>query len=104
MEQVPQRQSGNNLGLFFAARLAGPFVAVIAAMLATWLGGTSWFLDATASPLRLAAAFVLVGWGYVIFRVALGADRSRASAAVVAVAAVLWSVVVGLLLIAVVQV
>ena len=72
-------------------------------MLATLLGGTSWFLDATASPLRLAAVLVLVGWGYVIFRVALAADRSHCGAAVLAVAGVLWSAAVGLLLIAVAQ-
>lgn len=104
VEQAPQGQSGNSLGLFFAAVLVGPFVSLFAAMLATLLGGTSWFLDATASPLRAAAVLVLVGWGYVIYRAAVGADHSRASAAAVAVAAVLWSVAAGLLLIAVAQV
>ena len=72
-------------------------------MVATLLGGTSWFLDATASPLRLIAALVFVGWGYLIFRIARAADRSQAGAATVAVAAVLWSAAAGLLLVALAQ-
>ena len=103
MEPVPKGQSGSNLSLFFNAVLIGPCVAVIAAGLAAWLGGTSWFLDANASPLRLVAALALVGWGYVIFRVALSAYHSRAGSAVLAAAAVLWSAAAGFLLIAVSQ-
>ncbi|HMS72995.1 MAG TPA: hypothetical protein PKB03_08160 [Baekduia sp.] len=95
MGNAPKAPSGSILGLAFNAVLVGPCVGLIAMGLTGFLDGSSRSL-----PLRLTGVLVFVAWAYVIYRVALAANRSHGGAAAVAVAAVLWSVAGGILLLA----
>lgn len=89
---APKAPSGSILGLAFNALLVGPFVGLMAMGLTGFFdGGPRWL------PLRLTGVLVFVGWGYVIYRVALAANRSHGGAAAVAAAAVLWSAAGGVL-------